>query len=270
MTIKNLNGRFLMRPQPNKPIVSRGRVLGGPLPLVCVPLVGKSREEISKEAGNIPSIAPDIIELRVDAWEFVEDTALSLSMIREVRKAVGEIPIILTCRGDWEGGFKKVSDEAKFGLYREAAREALVDFIDVELVYGDEKIREVLAMIAGSETYLIVSSHDFEKTPSKEVVFSTLAAQVRAGAHVAKLAAMPRCEEDVLAMMTATLAFRREYPDTPVITMSMGGPGAVTRLTGGLFGSDLTFAVGSKASAPGQIPAAELKSCLAVIHPDGN
>ena len=78
-----------MRPQPNKPIVSRGKVLGGPLPLVCVPLVGKSREEILKEAGNIPSIGPDIIELRVDAWEFVEDTAASLSMIKDVRAPQG-------------------------------------------------------------------------------------------------------------------------------------------------------------------------------------
>ncbi len=259
-----------MRPQPNKPIVSRGKILGGPLPLVCIPLVGSSREEIMREAAGIPSIAPDIIELRVDAWEFIEDTAASIAMTREVREAAGELPVILTCRGHWEGGLKKVSDEAKFSLYREAAKEALVDFIDVELVYGDEKIREVLAMIAGSEIHLIVSFHDFEKTPPKEVVFSTLAAQIRAGAHVAKLAAMPRCEEDVLNLLSATLMIRRQYPDIPVITMSMGGIGAVSRAAGGLFGSDLTFAVGSRASAPGQIPVAALKECLAVIHPREN
>ncbi|MDD4612804.1 MAG: type I 3-dehydroquinate dehydratase [Synergistaceae bacterium] len=256
-----------MRPQPKKPIEARGKVLGGLKPLVCIPLVGKTREEILGEAGNIPDIAPDIIELRVDAWEFVEDTAASISMIRDVRKAVGEIPVILTCRGHWEGGFKKVSDSAKFSLYRKAAEEGLVDFLDVELIYGDEKIRETLAMIANYPVSLIVSSHDFEKTPPKEVLFSTLAAQIRAGAHVAKLAAMPRSEEDVLALLSATLLVRREYPDIPLITMSMGGIGAVSRVTGGLFGSDLTFAVGSKASAPGQIPAADLKQCLSVLYP---
>ncbi len=64
---------------------------------------------------------------------------VSVSMIRDVRKAVGEIPVILTCRGHWEGGFKKVSDEAKFALYREAAAGGLVDFLDMELAYGDEK-----------------------------------------------------------------------------------------------------------------------------------
>lgn len=256
-----------MRPQPKKPIKARGKVLGGPVPLVCVPLVGRTREEILGEARNIPAIEPDIIELRVDAWEFVEETAASVSMIRDVRKTVGEIPVILTCRGHWEGGFKQVSDGAKFSLYRMAAAEGLVDFLDVELAYGDEKIRENLAMIRESPASLIVSSHDFEITPPKEVLFSTLAAQIRAGAHVAKLAAMPRNEEDVLTLLSATLLVRREYPDIPLITMSMGGIGAVSRVTGGLFGSDLTFAVGSKASAPGQIPAADLKQCLSVLYP---
>jgi len=256
-----------MRPQPKKPIEARGKVLGGPRPLVCVPLVGKTRREILGEAGNIPAIAPDIIELRVDAWEFVEETPASVSMIRDVRKTVGEIPVILTCRGHWEGGFKKVSDEAKFSLYREAAAGDLVDFLDMELAYGDEKIRGTLRMLENSSVSLIISSHDFEKTPPKEVLFSTLTAQIRAGAHVAKLAAMPRSEEDVLALLSATLLVRRKYPDIPLITMSMGGIGAVSRVTGGLFGSDLTFAVGSKASAPGQIPVADLKQCLSVLYP---
>ena len=243
-----------MRPQPEKPIEARGKVLGGPRPLVCVPLVGKTPGEILGEAENIPAIAPDIIELRVDAWEFVEETPASVSMIRDVRKAVGEIPVILTCRGHWEGGFKKVSDEAKFSLYREAVAGGLVDFLDVELSYGDGKIGETLRMLEHSSVSLIVSFHDFEKTPPKEVLFSTLAA-------------MPRSEEDVLALLSATLMIRREYPRILLITMSMGGIGAVSRVTGGLFGSDLTFAVGSRASAPGQIPVGALKQCLSVLHP---
>ena len=77
---------------------------------------------------------------------------------------------------------------------------------------------------------------------------------------------MPKSEEDVLAVLSATLAVRRKYPDTPIISMSMGPLGAVTRIVGGLFGSDLTFAVGSQASAPGQIPVNELRKCFEVVH----
>ena len=254
-----------MRPQPKKPITARGKVLGGPAPLVCVPLVGKTEEEIRTEARNIPASAPDAIELRVDAWDLVEETGKALSMIGEVRTIVGELPIILTCRGHWEGGVKKVADEKKFLLYKEAAEAGFVDFIDMELAYGDGKIREILAMLEPTSIPLIISCHDFEKTPSKEMIFSLLGAEIRAGAHVAKFAAMPRSEEDVLSLLSATLMARRQYPDVPLITMSMGESGAMSRITGGLFGSDLTFAVGSKASAPGQIPVAALRQCLSVI-----
>lgn len=257
-----------LRPVPKKPINIRGTVLGGNIPMICIPLVGKIREEILSEANNVPSIAPDIIELRIDAWDFVEDTETSLEMIKEVRAIIEDIPIILTCRGDWEGGFKKVPDDAKFAIYHAAAKNGLVDFIDMELKYGQEKISSVLASLTGSGVSLIVSFHDFKKTPSREEIESTLEAEIQTGANVAKLAAMPVCEEDVLNLIKATLATRRKYSDIPIITMSMGGIGAVSRIVGGLFGSDLSFAVGSKASAPGQIPVNELKQCFATVYPE--
>lgn len=255
------------RLQPKHPIKVRDGVLGGERPMVCIPLVGKNKDEIISEARNVPAIKPDIIELRIDAWDFVEDVAASIEMIKEVRSAAGNVPIILTCRGDWEGGFKKVTDGAKFAIYEEAVKNGLVDFVDMELIYGEEKIRGVLETLSGTNTSLIVSFHDFKKTPSREEIVSILKQQITAGAHVAKLAAMPIKEEDVLNLLSATLEIRRQFPCIPLITMSMGPLGAVTRLTGGLFGSDLTFAVGSKSSAPGQIPAAELRKCFDVIHP---
>lgn len=257
----------VQRLQPRHRIKMRSGVLGGETPMVCVPLVGANRDAIIAEAKNIPAIAPDIIELRVDAWDFIEDTPASLEMIREVRATVGDLPIILTCRGDWEGGVKKVSDEAKFALYKAAVKEGLVDLVDVELKYGEEKIKEILSLLEGTNTSLIVSFHDFKRTPHRDELVSILKRQIAAGAHVAKLAAMPLKEEDVLAVLSATLEVRRQFPCIPIITMSMGATGAVSRLVGGLFGSDLTFAVGSKESAPGQIPAAALKQCFNVIYP---
>ena len=56
--------------------------------------------------------------------------------------------------------------------------------------------------------------------------------------------------------MTATAKMRHYYSDRPMLTIGMGKWGAMTRLAGEGFGSDLTVAsVGGKASAPGQIPA---------------
>jgi len=69
----------------------------------------------------------------------------------------------------------------------------------------------------------------------------------------------------VLALLTATNEARRTL-SCPVITMSMGGQGLVSRLSGELFGSCLTFGALGQASAPGQIDARELKQILGVMH----
>ncbi|HCD71319.1 type I 3-dehydroquinate dehydratase [Thermovirga lienii] len=251
-----------MRPTPLHPIKTRGKTLGAPKPLVCISLIDSQEPIICEETKRTIQLAPDIIELRVDAWDFIEDVETSLSVIKEVRKIAKDVPIILTCRGHWEGGFKEVSDEAKFSLYEKAVKLKLVDYIDIELAYGEEKIQKAKELLKGTSTYLIVSFHDFEKTPPEEELYSIMASEIKAGAHVAKLAVMPKKEEDVLALLAATLSTRRDFPEVPLITMSMGELGSLSRVIGGKFGSDLTFAVGNKESAPGQIPVTKLKQCL--------
>ena len=76
----------------------------------------------------------------------------------------------------------------------------------------------------------------------------------QAGADLPKLAVMPRSRTDVLTLLAATAEMADCHPDTPVITMSMGALGAVSRLAGEAFGSAMTFANPGTASAPGQIP----------------
>ena len=254
-----------MRPLPKKPIDVRNAVLGGKVPLVCVPLVGKNRDEVLAEARNLASCAPDLAELRIDAWDCIEDCEKSLALITEVRDAVKDLPLILTCRGHWEGGVKEVSEAAKNSVYDAAIDKRLIDFVDKELKYGEAELSRLKKRASAKGVSLIVSYHDFKKTPSREFIYSQLAQQIRYGADVAKIALMPQCEEDVLSVLSATLAVRREFPDVPLITMSMGSMGMHSRIVGGLYGSDLTFAVGSAASAPGQIPVAQVKELFDLL-----
>ena len=255
-----------MRPVPKKPIKVGGCVLGGSAPLICVPLVGKSQEEVLTEVHNLESVAPDIIELRIDAWDCIEDREKSVSLLKEVRETAKNLPVILTCRGHWEGGNKEVSESAKDAVYEAAIEEGLADFVDKELSYGEPKLKQLKDSANSKGISLIISYHNFERTPSKEFVYAQLARQIHCGADVAKAALMPKSEEDVLNVLSATLAVRRDFPDTPLITMSMGPLGMHSRIVGGLYGSDLTFAVGSAASAPGQIPAAQMRSVFEPMY----
>ena len=89
------------------------------------------------------------------------------------------------------------------------------------------------------------------------------------GADLLKLAAMPQNPGDVLTLLSATWEMKEKYARQPLITMSMGGTGLVSRLTGEVFGSALTFGSAGVASAPGQIGVQELKAALKLFHENG-
>lgn len=129
------------RPMPAKPITSGPTVLGGPAPVVCVPLTATTKEKLLDEARFVADLKPDMIEVRADYWDFIEDTNASVAMLRDLNKVFGGTPILLTVRIKAERGYKDVSDTAKFNFYKAAIREKLADFIDMELAYGPEKIK---------------------------------------------------------------------------------------------------------------------------------
>lgn len=93
-----------------------------------------------------------------------------------------------------------------------------------------------------------------------------LAEMVLAGADFAKLAVMPRKKTDVLRLMEAVLAVKEQHPGSHLIAMSMGGDGVISRLLGGWYGSEVTFAAFGKASAPGQIAYEEVEQILKQIQ----
>jgi 3-dehydroquinate dehydratase-1 len=77
---------------------------------------------------------------------------------------------------------------------------------------------------------------------------------------------MPQTRADVLYLLEETSCFHETYPGQPLITMSMGALGAISRISGETFGSCVTFGAGSRASAPGQLPMDELEEIVDSMH----
>ena len=115
------------------------------------------------------------------------------------------------------------------------------------------------------EMAVVISKHDFEKTPPEHEIICTLLEMERLGAELPKYAVMPQNVRDVLALLSATERASREFG--PVVTMSMGALGKISRASGAYFGSCITFAAGKNASAPGQISAEDLKAVLQDLDP---
>ena len=87
---------------------------------------------------------------------------------------------------------------------------------------------------------MVMSYHNFQDTPDAATLDAKFARAQELGADIGKVAVMPKDPADVLALLAAT--WRASQALTiPLISMSMGGIGSLSRMIGlGLrFGGDL-------------------------------
>lgn len=139
---------------------------------------------------------------------------------------------------------------------------------DLEEARADLRLLADLAHRAGLD--VVASCHDLSGTPEEDETMDLLIDMQDDGADVVKLAATPHDAVDVARLLNAT-ACAREILSVPLVTMSMGEQGAVTRVAGGVFGSALTFVLvpgpdGSwTPSAPGQLPIESVRAVHEVL-----
>lgn len=244
----------------------RGVSLGEGMPKICVPLVGQTLDQIKEEINYTRTLPANLVEWRADFFEHGDNLEKVREALLVIRSELGDIPLIFTFRSAQEGGAKGISASYYEKLNRDMIRTKMIDFIDIELFTGEEKAKSLITEAHEHGIYVICSNHDFEKTPSKEEILSRLRKMVDIGADIPKIAVMPNSPEDVLTLLDATWTMRKNFYDGPLITMAMGGLGLISRISGELFGSSVTFGTGKKVSAPGQIEAKVLEYLLKVLH----
>ncbi|AEF95886.1 type I 3-dehydroquinate dehydratase [Methanotorris igneus] len=217
--------------------------------MICIPIVDNNIDDALKNAEKALKEA-DIVEFRVDMLDDVNESA-----IEEMVK----YPCIITVRADWEGGFWKKSNDERINLIKKAI-ECNAKFVDIEL--KEEKNKELVKFRdeIGSKTKIIISYHDFEKTPSCEELIKIVEEELKIG-DIAKFAVMAKSKEDVLKVLNVINKYNGK-----IIGIAMGEEGKLTRILGVHFGSILTFAsMEGKASAPGQIDVKKLKEIWKLI-----
>ncbi len=235
-------------------------------PLICTPLVGVSAEQIMAELEQVLAKKPDALEWRADFFAELADQAAVVAVATRIKTRAAELPLIFTVRSVREGGNPIPLDEAAvLALCAAVCEQTDVEYVDCELSQSPEHIACLRQDAERYGTKLIGSFHDFNRTPTLEELVGKMEEAQRHGLDVAKVAVMPQTLEDVLTLLRATLEGKRRL-DIPLITMSMGKYGVVSRLVGGVFGSSLGFAVGASASAPGQVPVEDFRAVLEIIE----
>jgi 3-dehydroquinate dehydratase-1 len=183
----------------------------------------------------------DCVEFRMD---LADDPLDSLA------EYDGELPLLVTNRADWEGG--EADDEGRLDVLKRAIEHEAVEAVDIELAaLEDGDGLDLVEAADERDVSVVVSTHDFEGTPSKGQLQSLL---TRAGTYgdVAKLAVTAEDRSDALAVLGATHEMTQR--GERVATMAMGEAGSHTRAVAPVYGSKIGYAPvdPEQATAPGQ------------------
>ena len=240
----------------------RGCRIGEGQPKVILPIVEQTESAILKKAAAFSTLNADCVEWRADWFNAIEKPIMLQHVLHRLRDTLGSKLLLVTFRTKAEGGEKALTPEAYSDFCEAVCASGCADLLDIEFFPNRRDLLRLIAQAHASGAAVVCSSHDFQKTPPRAELVARMVAMQEAGADLPKLAVMPRTRSDVLELLAATAEMADQHPETPVITMSMGALGAVSRLCGEAFGSAMTFANPGTASAPGQVP---LDDVLAIL-----
>lgn len=240
--------------------------IGEGKPKVCLPIVGKNENEIIQQFQSFQGLQYDVIELRIDFYKDIKDNE-KLSHLLQTLRSMTDLPILLTYRSCREGGQIQLSDDEYKNLIKLGCESHCIDLIDIELMSGHALVFQLVEIAHQNQVKVVMSNHDFDKTPSVADMMDRIEKMEVLGADICKLAVMPLTYKDVISVLNVTLEMSHKL-EIPIVTMAMGEMGVISRITGELTGSAMTFASAGKISAPGQMNVIDLQMVLEAIHHD--
>lgn len=212
--------------------------------MICVSVAEPTVDDVVRVANKAVC---DVVEVRLDYLDSVED----LRRIREINK-----PVIATCMPVWEGGrFSGDEDKRISTLFSILP---FCDYITIELKTKKKHRNKIIHEAKKRKIKVILSYHNFKKTETKKRILNTIRKQKKCGADIAKIAYKANNYKDALTVINALTENKTKIP---VIAISMGEHGKITRILAPLLGAYLTFAAPEKGkeTAPGQLTADEIK-----------
>jgi 3-dehydroquinate dehydratase/shikimate dehydrogenase len=203
--------------------------------MICAVIRSESDDEALAEMREARRQGADLCELRAD---YLKDPDLE-KLLREK-----PLPVLFTVRPTWEGGAFDGDESMRLGLLEDACLYG-ADYVDVEFrAYKDFNRRQAK---------LIVSFHDFEKTPQD--LERTASKMKELEPFLVKVACQARGTADLLALARLQSAF-----PAPLAVVAMGEFGEPLRILYHRLGGWLTYAAlrSGAETAAGQLTVEEL------------
>lgn len=247
---------------------------GDGTPRICVPITGRTGEEIFAMAialrgviDRLDAAYPDRPDLRIAVIEWRADYYLNINqpqnvfnILRHLRSTFKDRIVLFTFRSEEQGGvirndrFHMQMEE----IMRNVVSSGLVDMVDVEAAAGNYNIARATTRLHEGGVKVVLSYHDFLGTPHDVDIEEKLRQMDILGGDILKMAFMPKNQFDTRRIMELNQRMVIER-SKPVALISMGVNGMASRVRGKQTGCALTFAaVGGQESAPGQLEVSEL------------
>jgi 3-dehydroquinate dehydratase-1 len=189
-------------------------------------------------------------EIRMDMMDLKE------SEIQEIFSYPGK-DIIATCRP----GKDKYNDEERLEKLKTAITSGAT-FVDVEIETSEAFKGEIIPIAVQNKCKVIVSFHDFEKTPSSSELEDIVEQCFEQGADIAKVACMIHSKQDISRILSL---YDR---DNNIVAIGMGELGKITRIAAPFLGAPFTYASlnSGKETAKGQLTKHMMEKILEMIE----
>ncbi len=228
--------------------------------LLTVPLQKKRITDISKTIKELPR--------EVEAYEVWIDHIVKSDLKTElIAEAVQEWlsltdkKLIVVCKDPLEKGSFSGENFEKIQLLQ-AAAEAGAHYIDLGLHAGAEAIEELRKTKKKSK--LIISHHDFEKTPNDKQLIKLIEKMRKYQPDVLKLATMVHEPKDAERLME--LAMKLKAEKNKHIILGMGPLGVTTRILSDQIENELNFVTLESKTAPAQLSLEQAVQFRSVIE----
>jgi 3-dehydroquinate dehydratase-1 len=192
----------------------------------------------------------DVLELRLDSLPL--DASALRQLVAETAQAQA---VLITARHPAEGGQGQLDSAAR--RQRLESLLSVAQLMDIELQSLGE-MKPLIQQAQAAGLGVIGSLHDFQSTPSLEVLEGALRFAQSAGLNAFKVATHLNHPRDLQRLIDLTLL---DHPLRRCV-MGMGTLGKISRLTLARLGSLLNYGFIGQANAPGQWPAAQLRQLL--------
>uniref|UniRef100_A0A5B7A1S8 Putative 3-dehydroquinate dehydratase/shikimate dehydrogenase 3 n=1 Tax=Davidia involucrata TaxID=16924 RepID=A0A5B7A1S8_DAVIN len=210
--------------------------------MICAPVMADTVDQMLIQMRKAKELGADLVETRIDYLK-----KFSPQQDLEILIKQCPLPTLITYRPKWEGG-QYDGDESRRQAALHQAMELGADYIDVELKVADEFYNSIKGK-KPEKVKIIVSSHNYQNTPSVEEIGDLVARIQATGADIVKIATTALDITDSARIFQVLV-----HSQVPTIGIVMGERGLMSRILSAKFGGFLTFG-GLEAgvvSAPGQ------------------